>query len=117
MSKITKSDNLLRRKLRVRKVVSGTSKVPRLSVYVSNKQVTAQVIDDISRITLAYATSVGQKLDGKTMTEKAAIVGKEIAEKSKAKKIKKVVFDRNGRLYHGRVKAVADSARTAGLEF
>jgi large subunit ribosomal protein L18 len=109
--------NRSQRKGRVRSVVSGTAKRPRLSVYVSNLHVTAQLIDDSSSKSLVYVTTVGQKAAKGTMTEKAAWVGTEIATKAKAAKIKSVVFDRGGKLYHGRVAALADAARKAGLEF
>lgn len=109
-------DNLTRRKHRVRAVVSGTSERPRLSVFVSNRHITAQIVDDTRYKTLAYSTTVGRKTTG-TMTERAAQIGVDIAKKAKTAKIKKVVFDRNGRLYHGRVKALADAAREGGLEF
>lgn len=109
--------NLKRRKHRVRSVVSGTSERPRLSVFISNKHITAQLIDDTKHATLAHATTVGQKQVAGTMSERAAFVGTEIAKKAKLKKVSRVVFDRNGRLYHGRVKAVADAARAGGLEF
>lgn len=109
-------DNLARRKHRVRAVVSGTSERPRLSVFVSNRHITAQIVDDTRHKTLTYSTTVGQKMTG-NMTERAAQVGIDIAKKAKTAKIKKVVFDRNGRLYHGRVKALADAAREGGLEF
>lgn len=111
-----KIQNLARRKNRIRHNVAGTAERPRLSVFVSNQHVSAQVIDDAAGKTLAYATTVGQKVSG-TMTEKAALVGTEIAKKAKAAKVKQVVLDRNGRLYHGRVAALADAARKAGLEF
>jgi large subunit ribosomal protein L18 len=105
------------RKKRIRSVVSGTGDRPRLTVYVSNKHISAQIIDDTERRTLVYVTTVGQKNPGQTMTERAAWVGKEIATKAKAGKIKRVVFDRNGRLYHGRIKTLATAAREQGLEF
>ncbi|GAC1392215.1 MAG: 50S ribosomal protein L18 [Candidatus Saccharimonadales bacterium] len=118
MNKVTnKLQNLARRKHRVRAVVSGTTLRPRLSVFVSNRHITAQVIDDTSHKTLAYATTVGQKASKETMTEKAISIGTEIAKKTKSAKITYVVFDRNGRLYHGRIKALADAARAGGLEF
>ena len=119
MNRIThKFQNLARRKHRVRATVSGTTERPRLSVFVSNRYVIAQVIDDSKQTTLAYASSAGQKsLVGKSMTEQAEWIGTEIAKKAKATKVKKVVFDRGGRLYHGRVKALADAARKEGLEF
>ncbi len=105
------------RKNRIRSVVSGTTIRPRLSVYVSNMHVTAQVIDDTTHKTVAYVTTVGQKTATGTMSDKAAWVGTEVAKKAKAAKISAVVFDRGGRLYHGRVKALAEAARKAGLEF
>jgi len=104
------------RKGRVRAKVSGTTERPRLSVFISNTHVSAQVIDDSTGKTLAAATTVGQKLTG-TMTEKAAKIGEEIAKKAQKAKIKAVVFDRNGRKYAGRLKALADAARKGGLEF
>ena len=104
------------RKQRVRSVISGTSERPRLTVTVSNLHVSAQIVDDGKSATLVSASTVGSKQAG-TMTEKAAWVGGEIAKKAKAKKITKVAFDRNGRKYHGRVKALADAARQNGLEF
>lgn len=112
-----KNQNEARRKNRIRTTVSGTTERPRLSVSVSNLHVTAQVIDDSKHITLAYASSAGNKTLKGSMTDKAVWVGEEIAKKAKTAKIKKVVFDRGGKLYHGRVKALADSARKAGLEF
>lgn len=110
--------NNQRRKLRVRKSVSGTAERPRLAVSISNRHVIAQVINDETSKTLAYVTTVGAKtLDKKTMTEKSTWVGEQIAAAAKKAKVSKVVFDRGGRLYHGKVKALADSARAAGLEF
>lgn len=109
--------NLARRKNRVRAVVSGTSERPRLSVRVSNKHVSAQIIDDTKHVTLAQISTVGQKAVTGTMTDRATWVGTEIAKKAKAAKVRQVVFDRGGRLYHGRVKALADAARAGGLEF
>jgi large subunit ribosomal protein L18 len=85
-------------------------------VNVSNAHISAQIIDDSEGKTLAYVTTVGQKQTG-TMSEKAAWVGKEIATKAKKARVSRVVFDRGSRLYHGRVKALADSARENGLEF
>lgn len=112
-----KLHNLKLRKARVRATVSGTTERPRLAVRVSNTHVSAQIIDDTTHKTLVAATSVGQKAATGTMTEKAAWVGADIAKKAKTKKIKAVVFDRGGRKYHGRVKALADAARAGGLEF
>ena len=104
------------RKNRVRSTVSGTAERPRLTVTVSNLHVSAQIIDDVAGKTLAAATTVGSKAGG-TLTEKAAVVGKDIATKAKKAKVTKVVFDRNGRKYAGRLKALADAARNEGLEF
>ncbi len=112
-----KKDRLAMRKKRVRANVSGTSERPRLSVFISNQHVVAQIIDDSTSKTIVHATTSGQKLAGKTLTQKAEVIGVEIAKKAKAKKISLVAFDRNGRLYHGRVKALADAARKEGLEF
>ncbi|HEX5447813.1 MAG TPA: 50S ribosomal protein L18 [Candidatus Saccharimonadales bacterium] len=111
-----KNQNRHRRAGRVRSVVKGTPERPRLSVHISNLHVTSQIIDDSSGKTLAYATTVGQKLNG-NKSELAANVGKDIAVKAKKAKVKKVAFDRGGRKYHGRIKALADSARESGLEF
>jgi large subunit ribosomal protein L18 len=104
------------RKARVRAKVSGTAERPRLSVTISNLHVSAQLIDDVNGKTIAAATTVGQKATG-TMSEKAALVGTDIAKKAKKVKVTTVVFDRNGRAYAGRLKALADAARKEGLEF
>lgn len=104
------------RKNRVRAKVHGTAERPRLSVNISNLHVSAQLIDDDAGNTLASATTVGQKVSG-TMTEKAATVGTAIAKAAKKKKVTKVVFDRSGRQYAGRLSALADAARKEGLEF
>jgi large subunit ribosomal protein L18 len=114
-------DKLTRRakiKRRIRKNVTGTSAIPRLSVYRSNKQIYAQVIDDLTGKTLASASSLGVK-DAEKLPkiEQAAVVGKLIAETAKKAGVDKVVFDRNGYLYHGRIKSLADSAREGGLKF
>ena len=105
------------RKNRIRAVVSGTPERPRLTVHVSNLHVSAQIIDDTNHKTLAHVSTVGKKDASGTMTERAAWVGAEIAKKAKAAKVTKVAFDRSGRAYHGRIKALADAARNAGLEF
>ena len=104
------------RKNRVRAKVSGTAERPRLTVTISNVHVSAQVIDDVKGVTLASATTVGSKTTG-TLTEKCALIGAEVAKKAKKAKINAVVFDRNGRQYAGRLKALADAARKEGLEF
>lgn len=108
-------NNVFRAK-RTRAKIHGTAERPRLSVHISNQHITAQIINDDKSATLAYATTVGSKLAG-TKTEKAAAIGKEIAEKAKKAKIKTVVFDRGAKLYAGRLSALADAARKEGLEF
>ena len=102
-------------KMRVRKVISGTADRPRMSVFRSNKRIYVQLIDDLAGVTLASAFSASDSKMTKTESSKA--VGKEIAEKAKEAGIKSVIFDRNGYLYHGRVKALAEAAREAGLKF
>jgi len=104
------------RKSRVRSKVQGSAVRPRLSVTISNMHVSAQLIDDDAKRTLASATTVGTKLTG-TKSEKAAVIGTEIAKKAKKIKISAVVFDRNGRQYAKRLQALADAARKEGLEF
>lgn len=104
-----------RRRKRVRAKISGTAERPRLSVFKSHKFMYAQLIDDEKGYTLASISSKGLK--GKTMAERAAKVGEGIARKAIAVKIKKVVFDRGGYLYAGKIKAVAEGARKGGLEF
>jgi large subunit ribosomal protein L18 len=102
----------------IRKKISGTSQQPRLSVYRSNKQIYAQLIDDTKGVTLVAAGSYkNTAADKKNKIEQAAVVGKEIAEKAVKAGVESVVFDRNGYLYHGRVKSLADSAREGGLKF
>jgi large subunit ribosomal protein L18 len=110
---LQKKQQAIRRTNRVRSVVNGTAERPRLSVSISNLHVTAQVINDEAGKTLAYSTTVGQKVPG-NMTEKA---GTAIAKKAKTAKVNKVVLDRRSKKYHGRVKALADAAREGGLEF
>ena len=112
-----KLHNRRQRKQRIRSVVSGTSQRPRLSVYVSNTHITAQLVDDTTSKTLGYVTTVGQKSLTGSMSQKAEWAGTEIAKQAKAAKVNTVVFDRGGKLYHGRVAALADAARKAGLEF
>ena len=101
---------------RTRAKIHGTAERPRLSVHFSNQHITAQIIDDDKKTTLAYSTTVGAKMTG-NMTERAAKIGEDIAKKAKAKKVKKVVFDRGSKLYAGRMSALADAARKEGLEF
>lgn len=105
-------------KRRIRKKIFGTSDQPRLSVFRSNKQIYVQVIDDNNGITLVSASSYGNKaVEGKSKSEAAAIVGKDVGEKAVKAGISTVVFDRNGYQYHGRVKSLADGAREGGLKF
>lgn len=115
LDKIKQTSNM--RQKRVRSVVSGTKERPRLSVRISNRHISAQIIDDSNSKTLTQVTTVGSKEVKGTMTDKAVWVGDQVARKALAVKIKKVSFDRNGRLYHGRVQALADAARKSGLEF
>lgn len=112
-----KLKNRVLRKNRIRSVVIGTAERPRLSVYVSARHISAQVIDDSKHATIVAVTTIGNKAATGTLTEKAAWVGAEIAAKAKAAKVTAVVFDRGGRQYHGRIKALAEAAREKGLEF
>ncbi|HAW21624.1 50S ribosomal protein L18 [Salibacteraceae bacterium] len=115
---LSKLQRRARIKKRIRKTISGSAATPRLSVFRSNKEIYAQVIDDLSGATLSSASSLGDKsAHGVSKIEQATIVGKKIAEAAKAAKVERVVFDRNGYLYHGRIKALADSARENGLKF
>ena len=113
-----KTDRRQRLKYHIRKKVQGTSERPRLSVFRSNTNTYAQVIDDVKGVTLASASSLelGEKKYN-TNVETALEVGKKIAEKAQAAGVSAVVFDRNGYLYHGKVKALADGAREGGLKF
>lgn len=104
------------RKNRVRSKITGSAERPRLSVTISNKHISAQLIDDVAARTLAASTTVGAKQTG-TMQELATWVGTDIAKKAKKAKITTVVFDRSGRQYAGRLSALADAARKEGLEF
>jgi len=112
-----KLKNRIQRKSRIRSVVSGTAERPRLSVFISSRHVSAQLIDDVAHKTLAAVSTIGQKAATGTLTEKATWVGAEIAAKAKSIKVTAVVFDRGGRQYHGRVEALATAAREKGLEF
>jgi large subunit ribosomal protein L18 len=111
----TREQQRHRRHLRVRKKVSGTSERPRLVVFRSLKHITAQIVDDVQQRTLLTVSSTA--IDSGKKTEKSLEVGKRIAARAKDAGITKVVFDRAGYKYHGRVKAVADGAREGGLEF
>lgn len=106
-----------RRHARVRKNVFGTSAMPRLNVFRSNSEIYAQIIDDETGTTLASSSSIALKIKNGGNIEGAKAVGADIAKKALDKKIKKVVFDRGGYQYHGRVEALADAARENGLEF
>jgi large subunit ribosomal protein L18 len=116
-----KAKRKLKRKARIRGKVKGTATKPRLSVYKSLKHIYAQMIDDEKMITLATASTVSKdlagKISGKSKTESASMVGEVIAKLAKEKGVETVAFDRNGNPYHGRVKALADAARKAGLKF
>jgi large subunit ribosomal protein L18 len=115
---LTKVERRQRIKLRIRKTVTGTAEMPRLSVFRSNKEIYAQIIDDTKGVTLAAASSRDKEVNAKgTAIEVAELVGKAIAEKAVKAGIEKVTFDRGGYLYHGRVKSLADGARAAGLKF
>lgn len=107
----------LRKHARVRAKISGTAECPRLCVFRSNKNIEAQVIDDVKGVTLASASSIALKFENGSNIEAAAQVGKAVAEACLAKGIENVVFDRGGYVYHGRVAALADAAREAGLKF
>ena len=116
---ITKEQRRTRIQMRIRKRLSGSSESPRLCVFRSNKEIYAQIVDDTKGTTLAAASSREKELAGKKVnkTEQAKLVGAAIAKKATAAGISKVVFDRGGYLYHGRVKALAEAAREAGLNF
>ena len=115
---LSKFDKRTRIKRRIRKKISGTTETPRLSVFRSNKEIYAQIVNDLSGETLAAATSLGDKAAQKVnKVEQATLVGKKIAEVAKAAGVEKVVFDRNGYQFHGRVRALAEAARENGLKF
>ena len=116
---LTKTERRIRIRSRVRKIVTGSAERPRLSVFRSNKEIYAQLIDDNNATTLVAAASTEKDVASQqgNKTQKAALVGKLLAEKALAAGIENVVFDRNGYLYHGRVKQLADAAREGGLKF
>ena len=115
---LTKNERRIRIKRRIRKKLAGTASNPRLSVYRSNKQIYAQIINDIDNKTIVAASSKELAVeDYKTKIEQAAKVGELVAKKATEAGIETVVFDRNGYLYHGRVKSLADGARNGGLKF
>ncbi len=113
---VNKIEKRLKIKKRIRAKISGTSEKPRMSVFRSNKQIYVQIIDDLSGKTLVAASSLGMN-EKVTKKEEAAKVGELVAQKAKEAGISTVVFDRNGYLYHGRVKELADAARKGGLNF
>jgi large subunit ribosomal protein L18 len=117
--KSTKEFRRVRIKMRVRKIVQGTPERPRMTVFRSNKEIYVQLVDDLNGKTLAAASSLGDEISGQKLTkiEKSKMVGKLIAEKATQAGITDVVFDRNGYLYHGRVKSLAEAAREGGLKF
>lgn len=114
---VSRNAERLRRHTRVRTKISGTKECPRLNVFRSNANIQVQIIDDVKGTTLVACNSMELKLKNGGNVEAAKAVGAEIAKRAKAKKIKKVVFDRGGYIYHGRVKALAEAAREGGLEF
>lgn len=118
---LNKTQRRERVKMRIRKIVNGTSERPRMTVFRSNKQIYVQFVDDLNGVTLAAASSsdkeVADKTTGQNKSQVAALVGKLAAERATAKGIKSVTFDRNGYLYHGRVKMLAEAAREGGLTF
>lgn len=117
LKKVSKNAERQRRHARVRTKVSGTADRPRLNVFRSNSHISAQLIDDVNGVTLVSANSVEMKLENGGNIAAATLVGTEVAQRALKANITNVVFDRGGYLYHGRVKALADAARTAGLEF
>ena len=117
LKKVSKNVERQRRHLRVRKKISGTPECPRLNVFRSNAHIHAQIIDEVNGKTLVAASSVEMKLANGGNVEAAKAVGSEIAKRAIAAKIENVVFDRGGYVYHGRVQALAEAAREAGLKF
>ena len=117
LKKNSRNDERLRRHARVRKKISGTPECPRLNVFRSNANIHAQIIDDVNQTTLVAASSVSLKLENGGNVEAAKQVGEAIAKAALAKNITNVVFDRGGYVYHGRVQALAEAAREAGLKF
>lgn len=116
---LTKNERRLRIKNRIRKVVSGTEARPRLAVYRSNKEIYAQIVDDVTGKTISAASSRDKDISAAkaTKSELAKLVGKSLAEKALKAGVETIAFDRGGYLYHGRVKSLADGAREAGLKF
>lgn len=117
LKKVSRNDERLRRHARVRTKISGTPECPRLNVFRSNSHIHAQIIDDVNGVTLVSASSVEMKLANGGNIEAAKSVGAEVAKRALDKNITNVVFDRGGYVYTGRVQALADAAREAGLKF
>lgn len=117
IKKVSRNEMRMIRHDRVRTKIKGTNEVPRLNVFRSSKNISAQIIDDETGTTLASASSISMKLKNGGNIEAATKVGEQIAEVAKKAGITKVVFDRGGYLYHGRVEALAEAARNKGLEF
>lgn len=116
--KLSRDEARKKRKMRIRKKINGTPERPRLVVFRSSKHIYAQIIDDLAGATLASASTLSLEGDNVRLTvENAKLVGKKVAEEAIKKSITSVVFDRNGFVYHGRIKAVADGAREGGLNF
>ncbi|MBL4604947.1 MAG: 50S ribosomal protein L18 [Flavobacteriaceae bacterium] len=114
---ISKLERRTRIKHRIRKIISGTATKPRLSVFRSNKEIYAQLVDDVNGVTIASVSSRDKGVKATSKVEAATVVGKTIAERANKAGIETIAFDRNGYLYHGRVKVLADAAREAGLKF
>ena len=112
---LSKLERRTRIKRRIRKIISGTATKPRLSVFRSNKEIYAQLVDDVNGVTIASVSS--RDIKASTKAEAATAVGKSIGEKASKAGVETVAFDRNGYLYHGRVKALAEAARETGLKF
>jgi large subunit ribosomal protein L18 len=114
---LSKLQRRTRIKRRIRKIISGTATKPRLSVFRSNKEIYAQIVDDVNGVTIVSASSRDKEVKANSNLEAAAAVGKAIAEKATKAGLETVAFDRNGYLYHGRVKVLAEAARESGLKF
>lgn len=114
---LSKLERRTRIKHRIRKIVSGTATKPRLSVFRSNKEIYAQLVDDVNGVTIASVSSRDKDIKATSKVEAATAVGKAIADKATKAGVESIAFDRNGYLYHGRIKVLADAAREAGLKF
>ena len=114
---LSKLQRRTRIKHRIKKIISGTASKPRLSVFRSNKEIYAQLVDDVNGVTITSVSSRDKEIKASSKTEASAAVGKAIAEKASKAGITTIAFDRNGYLYHGRVKVLAEAAREGGLKF